>query len=159
MLLVDSVSTLALVGFEGLDLVTSLFQRAGHKSANCVSFPMESAGQVVQRDAVLVAKHGDCLSHLTPLARSTAFLRLDAFLGLRRAFRGGGLLGRLPLNRRALRGLCATLGLSCGLRLFRRRVFRLRFPRAVAKALNSCPDALNGGIAAGELLDRGHARQ
>src|ERR1039458_6431007 len=155
MLLVDPVSPFALVGFEGLDLVASFLQRAGDHTTNGVPFPLEGAGQFVQRSAIFPAQHRDHLGGLAALARPGGALHLGGFLRLGRFLGRGGLLPRLGLHRRALGGLCATFGLLSRLRLGGRRLGL----RGVAQALDAVPDAAGGRLAALEALYGRYASQ
>jgi hypothetical protein len=120
MLLVDPVSTLALVGFEGLDGVSSFLHRAGHEPADGVLLPARLVHDLRQRGPVLPLEHGDHLGRLAALARPSGLLWFGALFGLGRGLGGGGLLGRLGFGGRALGRLCASLGFAFRFRLLGR---------------------------------------
>jgi len=111
MLAVDAIGSFSALGLEGLDRIPGLFQRAGHEPANRPRFPAHLVRDLRQGGTVLALEQGDHLGLLAALSRPGGFLLLGGLFGLGRVFGGGGLLGRLGLGRRALGGLCATLGL------------------------------------------------
>ena len=80
-----------------------------------MTLPAHLVHDLADRGALGPLQEGDHLGRLAALARPGGIPRLGGFLARRRLLGGGGLLGRLTLHRRALGGLCATVGLLAAL--------------------------------------------
>jgi hypothetical protein len=135
MLRVDSVGTLALVGFEGFDPVARLLHRSSYKSANGMFFPSQLVHDFFEGRPVLTLEHGDHFGGFAALARPGSFLRLGSLLGR------GGLFSRLALGGRFVGPARATRALLVRLLL---PGLRLGI-RSVAKSLDTRPDSRGGG--------------
>src|ERR1039457_453784 len=129
MLLVDPVSTLALVGFEGLDGNPHyLAKEAGNPTPRRVFLPSSQRYDLGHGRAALPFQQRDNLLAFGPGACGLRLLGRLRFLGhlfgFGRFLGRGGLLTRRRLRGRALGGMCATLGVLFRLRL--RGLFRFR---------------------------------
>src|ERR1035441_5720037 len=167
MLLVDPVGTVTLVGFEGLHRDAHLLaEKAGYPTPRRVFLPSCQRYDLGHGRAALPFQQRDNLLTFGPGACGLRLLGRLRFLGhlcgFGRFLGRGGLLGRLALRRRALGGLCATLGLFPSLRL-RGRCFGLRGFRfglgSFAQALNPLPDPAGSRLGVLELLHRLLARK
>jgi hypothetical protein len=111
MLLIDPVSTLAALGFEGLDRVPGLLHCAGHESTDGVPLPAHFVHDLGQRGSVLPLQHRNYLGRLAALARRRGFRRLGGRFGFGRGFAGSaaGLAATARLWMRSQMRLAAAL--------------------------------------------------
>jgi hypothetical protein len=162
MLRVDPVGALTLVGFEGLDGVSSLLHCARHEAADCVTLPSHLVHNLDQRRSVPPLKHRDNLSRLAAIARSGSLLNFDGSrFALKRVFRSGGTLVRLAFLGRALGHPCAKFGGRIGLplcghdnrgtgaKLWMRSQMRLEAALLVLKLVTGATPAMQFQIAIG----------
>src|ERR1039458_509260 len=166
MLLGESIRPFATFGLEALDGESGLFHRSGHEPADRMPLPAHGLHDLGNGGALGPLEHLDYLGRLAAPTHACGLRRGRGFLALGRVLGGGRLLARLAPGRRALGGLCATLGLVVALRLRRLR-FALRGLwfgfRGVAQTLDPRPNALGpevfGALAVGKALERHHTRQ